>query len=90
MTRRVSSSPSRSDAGAHPRDGAATAARNGAAHAPRRRDRALTPGDRAALGVGGALVLLMLAWGGWRLGQTVARDRAVAPGVAPAPVMPGH
>ena len=88
MTRRVS--PTGTGTGAHPRDEAAKAARNPAAHAPRRRERALSRGDRTALGIGGALVLLLLAWGGWRLGQAVAQDRAVAPGVAPAPMMPGH
>jgi TRAP-type C4-dicarboxylate transport system permease small subunit len=47
-------------------------------------------GDRVALGIGVTLAALMLAWFGWKLAQTVARDRAVAPGVAPAPAMPGH
>jgi hypothetical protein len=76
--------------GRHRSGAAGAAARARPAHASRRRDRSLTRGDRVALGVGGVLTLLMLAWGGWKLAQTVARDRAVAPGVAPAPVMPGH
>lgn len=68
----------------------ATGTRGTAAHAPRRRARSLTRGDRAALGLGVALAALMLARFGWTLAQTVARDRTVAPGVAPAPAMPGH
>lgn len=68
----------------------ATGARGGTGHSSRHRDRALARGDRVALGIGFALVVLMLAWFGWRLTQTVARDRAVAPGVAPAPAMPTH
>lgn len=67
-----------------------TGKRNGTAHAPRPRLRALARGDRIALGIGVALALLMLAWFGWKLTQTVARDRAVTPGMAPAPTMPGH
>ncbi len=62
----------------------------GTAHTSRHRERGLVRGDRVALGIGVTLAALMLAWFGWKLAQTVARDRAVAPGVAPAPAMPGH
>lgn len=57
--------------------------------APVRRGRPLAPGDRAALGIGAALTLLMLAWFAWRLAGTVSRDRAVAAGAPPA-AAPGH
>ena len=55
-----------------------------------RRDRPLATGDRAALGIGVALTLLMLAWFAWRLAQTVTRDRGVAPGAPPPAAAPGH
>ncbi len=58
-------------------------------HAPVRRHRPLATGDRAALGVGVVLTLLMLAWFVWRLAGTVTRDRAVAAGASPA-AEPGH
>lgn len=76
--------------GAGSRRASVSGAPSGAAQTSRRRDRALRWGDRVALGVGIALALLMLAWFGWKLAQTVARDRAVTPGFAPAPAMPGH
>lgn len=62
----------------------------GAGRAARHRDRPLARADRIALGIGIGLAVLMVAWLAWRLTQTIARDRAVAPGVAPAPVMPSH
>lgn len=77
-------------AGAGAQRASVTGGRNGSAPPSRPRRRALTRGDRAALGIGIALALLMLAWLGWKLAATVARDRAVAPGLAPAPAMPGH
>ena len=46
-------------------------------------------GDRAALGVGAVLTLLVLAWFAWRLAGTVTRDRAVTAGAPPA-AAPGH
>ena len=77
-------------AAAGPGRASITGAQRGLAHGPRHRDRALTKGDRVALGIGITLAILMLAWFGWKLAQTVVRDRSVAPGVAPAPAMPGH
>ena len=67
-----------------------TAEPHSAVHTHRRRHRHLSTGDRVALGAGAALALLMLVWFAWRLAQTVVRDSAVAPGVQPAPAMPGH
>lgn len=89
MTRRTERVHAR-DTGAGSARVSAPRSRGGAAHAPRHRDRPLATGDRVALGIGIALAVLMLAWFAWRLTQTLARDRAVAPGVAPAPVMPTH
>lgn len=77
-------------AAAGSRRASAPGARSGAAHARRHRDRVMAAGDRVALGIGIALAVLMLSWFAWRLTQTLARDRAVAPGVAPPPVMPSH
>ena len=86
MTRRARARHTASAVGA----ASVTRSASGAIRALRRREHSLAKGDRIALGIGLALVALMLAWFGWRLGQTVATDRAVAPGVAPAPAMPGH
>ena len=88
---RVPGLPDDDRAGAgSPRGASVTGRRSGTARTLRRRDRALARGDRVALAIGIALSLLMLAWLGWTFTQTVARDRAVRPGMAPAPAMPGH
>jgi hypothetical protein len=77
-------------AGVDPRTASPATAWGGAGRPPRRRARSVAGGDRVALGIGVAAALLILAWFAWRLAQTVARDRAVGPGVAPPAAAHGH
>lgn len=46
--------------------------------------RRLSPGDRRALGLGLVLALALLGWFGFAVSRTVAADRAVTRGAAPA------